>query len=42
MAVTNLQHVGLEVPNIETGLDFYADAGLTSARDIIVGCARLR
>lgn len=41
MAVTNLQHVGLEVPSIETGLDFYADAGLqTSARDGmgVIGC----
>jgi len=28
MAVTNLQHVGLEVPDIEPGLAFYRDGGL--------------
>ena len=34
MAVTNLQHVGLAVPDIQIGLDFYGDAGLeTYARD---------
>lgn len=34
MSVSNLQHIGLEVPDIETGLTYYADAGLeTSARD---------
>ena len=41
MAVTNLQHVGLAVPDIQTGLDFYGDAGLeTYARDGmgVVGC----
>jgi len=41
MAVTNLQHVGIEVPDIQTGLDFYGDAGLeTYARDGVgvVGC----
>lgn len=42
MSVTNLQHVGLEVPDVETGLAFYRDAGLEgSARDGmgIVRCA---
>ena len=41
MAVTNLQHVGLAVPDIQIGLDFYGDAGLeTYARDGmgVVGC----
>ncbi|MFT5181101.1 MAG: catechol 2,3-dioxygenase-like lactoylglutathione lyase family enzyme [Alphaproteobacteria bacterium] len=28
MAVTNLQHVGLEVPDIDRALSFYTDAGL--------------
>ncbi|MBO6782887.1 MAG: VOC family protein, partial [Alphaproteobacteria bacterium] len=42
MSVTNLQHVGIEVPDIETGLTFYRDGGLLgSARDGmgIVSCA---
>lgn len=34
MTVTNLQHVGLEVPDIDRTLSFYADAGLqVRARD---------
>ncbi len=28
MAVTNLQHVGLEVPDIDRALSFFTDAGL--------------
>lgn len=34
MTVTNLQHIGLTVPDIATGVSFYADAGLdTFERD---------
>lgn len=40
MAVTNLQHVGLEVPDIETSLAFYRDAGLRSGAHDKIGVVR--
>jgi catechol 2,3-dioxygenase-like lactoylglutathione lyase family enzyme len=40
MAVTNLQHVGLEVPDIDRALSFYTDAGLERLERGNYGVAR--
>jgi hypothetical protein len=40
MSVTNLQHIGLEVPDIEAGLAYYNDAGLEAAARAGIGAVR--
>jgi catechol 2,3-dioxygenase-like lactoylglutathione lyase family enzyme len=40
MAVTNLQHVGLEVPDIDRALSFFSDAGLERTQRDNCGVAR--
>jgi len=40
MAVTNMQHVGLEVPDIDQALSFFTDAGLERSERDNCGVAR--